>query len=1094
MHGTDQEGSRRLATTAAFLLASIWIAAALSITAMAQRPGSLDPSFSGDGKLIDGILHNSEAAKAVAVQSDGKIVAVGASFDNYIEGGFALARYNSDGSLDTSFDGDGLVTTKIGPQAEARSVVIQGDGKIVAAGYSNGKFAIARYNPNGSLDTSFDGDGVVLTSFGFYFDQAYSVAIQSDGKIVAAGSTTESRSPDAEDLAIARYNTDGSLDTSFDGDGRVITLIGTPTNRIYSIAIQSDGKIVAGGWGNGFGLFRYNTDGSLDSSFDGDGKVIASDGAPQLDKYEINSVAIQSDGKIVAAGTNHSISPGSEVLFRYNMDGSLDTSFDGDGRVYTSLVGSNGDRTLGIQSDGKIVAMGLGPSNPYLLAISRYNANGSYDTSFDGDGRVFTSLGTGYHSGDDAQVAIQPEGKIVIASSGLNGTGADFVLGRYNMDGSLDTSFDSDGFVVTDFGLWTGNSLRAVAIQQDGKIVTAGNAMARYNPDGTPDTSFAGTGKVFLSGYGYAVAIQPDGKAVVGGQWYDRDNDCYTVWLARYRIDGSLDTSFGTDGEVRTTDLACDEYAHSIALQPDGKILVAGGSYDPTTSPAGFAVVRYNTDGSLDQTFDSDGIVTTAIGSNAQARSVAVQSDGKIVAAGYGHPGSTDDFALVRYNPDGSLDTSFDGDGIVTTLIDATNDFADSIAIQTDGRIVAAGGSYILNSGDGDFALVRYNPDGSLDTTFDSDGRVATSALDPQTSSIAVQTDGKIVASGTSLNGSTHDFALVRFNSNGSIDTTFGRNGVSTVDFNSSYVDYAYGMTLDGQGRAVVVGESAGAFALARFLLGVSPTPFDFDGDGRSDLAVRRPSDNVWYFLRTTAGYTGLQYGVAGDMMAPADYDGDGRTDVAVFRPSEGKWYIAGSAVGFYIDGWGQNGDLPVPADYDGDGRADVAVYRPSNGTWYLKRSSLGISITQFGTAEDKPVLGDYDGDGKADLAVWRPSNNVWYFLRTTAGFTGIQWGTAGDVQAPADYDGDGRTDAAVFRPSTGVWFIAASSAGFMTQNWGANGDVPVPADYDNDGKADIAVFRPSNATWYLFRSSAGILQIPFGTAEDKQVQSSFIF
>jgi len=272
-------------------------------------------------------------------------------------------------------------------------------------------------------------------------------------------------------------------------------------------------------------------------------------------------------------------------------------------------------------------------------------------------------------------------------------------------------------------------------------------------------------------------------------------------------------------------------------------------------------------------------------------------------------------------------------------------------------------------------------------------------------------------------------------------------------------------------------------------------TRFDFDGDGRSDLAVRRPSDNVWYFLRTTAGFTGLQYGEPGDVMAPADYDGDGKTDVAVFRTSSGTWYVAGSAAGFYTVGWGADGDLPVPADYDGDGKADLAVYRPSNGTWYRKFSKGDeISVVQFGTPEDKPQLGDFDGDGKADLAVYRPSNNTWYFLRTSNGFTAFSWGASGDITAPADYDGDGRQDVAVFRPSTGIWFIAGSSSGFSIRNWGADGDIPISADYDGDGKSDVALFRPSTNVWYIYSTTSGISQYSFGADGDAAIASAFSF
>ncbi|MGB7209149.1 MAG: FG-GAP-like repeat-containing protein [Pyrinomonadaceae bacterium] len=271
---------------------------------------------------------------------------------------------------------------------------------------------------------------------------------------------------------------------------------------------------------------------------------------------------------------------------------------------------------------------------------------------------------------------------------------------------------------------------------------------------------------------------------------------------------------------------------------------------------------------------------------------------------------------------------------------------------------------------------------------------------------------------------------------------------------------------------------------------------FDYDGDGRSDLSVRRPADNIWYILRGTAGYFNIEFGVTGDLIAPADYDGDGKTDVCVFRPSNGTWYTFNSqSQSFSTVGWGANGDLPVPADHDGDGRADLVVFRPSTNTWYTRFSlNNSFSTVGFGVAGDKPVVGDFDGDGKADISLYRPSDNNWYILKTGFGFFVQTWGVAGDIPVPADYDGDGKTDVAVFRSSTGQWFRIQSTAGFDTVNWGVNGDRPIPADYDGDGKSDVAVFRPSNATWYIVGSTSGQLIQNYGVAGDLPTQGAFIY
>ncbi len=272
-------------------------------------------------------------------------------------------------------------------------------------------------------------------------------------------------------------------------------------------------------------------------------------------------------------------------------------------------------------------------------------------------------------------------------------------------------------------------------------------------------------------------------------------------------------------------------------------------------------------------------------------------------------------------------------------------------------------------------------------------------------------------------------------------------------------------------------------------------TLFDYDADGRADLSVRRPLNNLWYVQRSAAGFSAMEWGISGDLAVPADYDGDARTDLAVFRPSTGQWFILNSAnFAFQSFNWGVNGDMPAPADHDGDGKADLVLFRESNATWYRRFSDNSLSSTSFGIAGDKPVVGDFDGDGKGDIGVYRPSNNNWYIRKTTAGFFVQTWGIAGDIPVPADYDGDGRTDLAIWRPSTGQWYRAQSTLGFSTVVWGVSGDRPVPADYDGDGQADVAIWRPSNGTWYIVGSSAGISQRQFGQDGDLPTPAAFIY
>ena len=377
--------------------------------------------------------------------------------------------------------------------------------------------------------------------------------------------------------------------------------------------------------------------------------------------------------------------------------------------------------------------------------------------------------------------------------------------------GDLDPSFNSTGIVTTATGV--SDSAYFVTLQADGKIVCAGNLfVGRYNADGSLDTSFNTTGKIIMTSGANSLAIQPgDHKILAVGSYWSNGYSWFA--LARFNTNGTPDTSFGTNGLVKT--YLTPSYvsgANSVAIQADGQIVIAGTNTNSSGPVTSFALARYNKlNGTLDTTFNPNGVdqyhsfpgaVVTAIGtSDDEANSVAIQSDGKVVAAGFSYTGTHKVFALARYNPNGSLDTTFNPNsangpfpGVVTTTIGSVDDEIRSVAIQPDGKIVAAG---ISNNGAQKvFAMVRYNTDGSRDTGFGSNGIVTTviGPLDDEVNSVAIQPDGKIVAAGSTeveLTGPAPYyqpnwaqavlFALIRYNTNGTRDTSFGTNGLITT-------------------------------------------------------------------------------------------------------------------------------------------------------------------------------------------------------------------------------------------------------------------------------------------------------------------------
>lgn len=287
-------------------------------------------------------------------------------------------------------------------------------------------------------------------------------------------------------------------------------------------------------------------------------------------------------------------------------------------------------------------------------------------------------------------------------------------------------------------------------------------------------------------------------------------------------------------------------------------------------------------------------------------------------------------------------------------------------------------------------------------------------------------------------------------------------------------------------------------------VVGVTPTnvfPFhlphaDFDSDGKTDISIWRPSDGVWYVLRSTNfSYFAAPFGVSTDKIMPGDFDGDGITDFGVYRPSEGVWYVLQLGTNtINVRQFGIAEDIPVTDDFDADTRTDYAVFRPSNATWYIyTQSNRTTNIIQFGQTGDVPVAGDYDGDGKADIAVWRPTTGVWHTRNSSNGFVNaIPFGLSTDKPVEGDYDGDGKWDLAVYRPSEGNWYMMRSTLGFGVVTFGLAEDIPATGDYDGDKKFDQAVFRPSTGIWYLWRSQLGFLGAQFGQTNDRPIPTAY--
>ena len=878
------------------------------------------------------------------------------------------------------------------------SVLFRNPGLTWAVG-NKVKLSLTRDSRAGDLDHTFGVGGTVRSAFDPIASEVYDIVEQPDGKIVAVGFASNVNAHGntlvaSKDFAIARYNPDGSLDTSFGVGGRVLTNFTVPgshnglDDEARAVALQSDGKIVVAGYaahphnGNEFVVARYNVDGTLDTGFGTEhsgsrlGFVIHSFSSAN---DSANAVAIQTVGgteRILLAGqTGNSFG-----LVRYTANGTLDTGF---GAIVNNVLrtgvktvnfsqGADGVNAVAIGADNKIIAAGFTTNNNGTttgtdptaddhkdFALLQLSGVGDEDSTFGTNGKLTTNFGTG--SADQINdIAIQSNGKIVAAGYSDDG----WVLARYNTGGALDGEFGDlktgqgqtgrQGRKIGSTGADAVN-LNTVAVQPDGKIVAAGytsdaseedgSFVVRVSAAGVPESQFAtnfenGFLNVTVDDRVRAIALLDGGGIVLGG--FFNTGSVNEFALYRTNTDGSKNTAFGFDGKV-TTSFGGDANARAMAVQSDGKIVVAGYVTNDNNTPTNagddhddFAVARYNPDGTLDTSFGTRGRVTTDIGtgSDDEAFAVAVDGSGNIVVAGGSSSDgafSNNDFAVVRYTSAGALDTTFSTDGKTTTDFASGADLANAVTIDGSGKIVAGG--YANGADDfNDFALARYNTDGSLDTAFDTDGK-ATSDIESSGAGItalAVQSDGKIIAAGTANSGSGNVATVARYTTAGALDTAFG--DIQSGSTRQGYVLNVIG-DLTGGANAVAL-DGSGRIVTAGSLTNEAGTP-DVSADDHDDFAVAR---------YTTAGVLDTSFNSVG--YATTDFGAQDNDEAhAVAVDGNGKLVVAGFAEN------GSDKDFAL-ARYNANGTLDTDF-------------GGGKTTTDFGTAADRAYAVAVDGNGK---------------------------------------------------------------------------------------------------------------------------------
>ncbi|MEJ7625861.1 MAG: T9SS type A sorting domain-containing protein [Ferruginibacter sp.] len=733
------------------------------------------------------------------------------------------AGFGTNGFNVTNVETTGAVTS----DQEVRSLVIQTDGKILMGGVSAGRGIIMRFNDDGTTDASFGIGGKTTV----YAGRVGKVLLQSDGKIIVGIDLY------VNNFTFLRYNTDGTIDGSF-GNGGIVTIAAGPRGSyLRDLILQPDGKIVGVGSAtdihptlgytiNDVAVTRILSDGSLDPTFDGDGKKIISVSPDSETGLVVGldfSDPVYTTGKIVIGGTTSPPGALKVVTIRLLPDGTPDTGYDTDGILIDNFSGNSTFNDIKVMSDGRIITAGGTYSNTtfsFELTLIRYNVNGTRDNTFSGDGLVLKPSNDVNTTSPAIALQLLPGDKIIVVSDRVGGSpGNSFVLTRYNTDGSLDLSFDTDGLVTSNFLASNFDNIYDLAVDNAGKYLVGGLsmtnmsidnfAMRRFNSTGTPDNTFDTDGLLTFNlpssaDVNKGIARQVDGKLVVAGSSFKNisgsnvTNRNFTV--ARYDVNGVLDPAFGTGGIVLTDiGTGTSDEATSVVIQTDGKIVVAG------YGGVGIALARYNTNGTLDATFDGDGKLSrSSLNSYSLGNitNIGLTSTGQIIVACGAFSGGQDYAALIRFNSDGSIDNTFGGSGLALYGSSNNTDASYGMAIQSDGKIVLCG-TY-----NGQGGLLRFTAAGILDAAGFNGGRVqiSISGTAPVFSTIAFDALGNIFTGGNVYTSTGSILAIAKVNSAGIPDMTFGTSGSASTNLIPSNEETITFLQVQADGKIIAAG------------------------------------------------------------------------------------------------------------------------------------------------------------------------------------------------------------------------------------------------------------------------------------------------